>query len=509
MELLKVEGVGKRFGATKALDGVSLSVQRGTIHSLLGRNGAGKSTLVNIIAGILPADRGRVLFAGEDISGQTVAQRQAMGIRIVTQHASIIPELSLAENIFLGVWPRRRGLVDFRRIYERAAEELSQYGLDFSPKVRIKTLPAVEQRKVNIVRALFGGAKLIILDEPTTALSHDDRENLFHFIEEQTASGSSFIFISHYLGEAARISHHVTVFRDGRTYNGHGSGEVSERRLAKLIAGDEVTPAQRCLGVQSGETVLRCTDIRGTHMNAISFSLRRGEVLGLVGLPGSGARSLVRALYGLNPVTGGTIEIENRAAAIASPEDALRLGIAYIPNERHTEGIVETLSIRENIGLSILRTLLHTRAGFVNRKEEEKLAHHYREELSIKCGSIEDPLARLSGGNQQKVVIAKILSCRPKILILDEPTIGIDIQSREEILTRINQISRRGAAVLYLTNDFDELRRIADRFLLFRRGRLESEVANENLSEEEIMAVRDHYVQNADQSEDKEDKHEF
>ena len=506
MELLKVEGVEKRFGATKALDRVSLSIQQGTIHSLLGRNGAGKSTLVNIIAGILPADRGRVLFAGEDISRQTVAQRQALGIRIVTQHASVIPELSLAENIFLGVWPRSRGLVNWRRVYDQASEELSQYGLDISPKVKIKNLSAVEQRKVNIVRALFGGAKLIILDEPTTALSHDDRENLFHFIKQQAASGISFIFISHYLGEAARISHHVTVFRDGRTYNGHGGDEVSEQQLAQLIVGDEVTPTQRCAGIQTDETVLRCTDIRGTHMNSISFSLRRGEILGLVGLPGSGARSMVRALYGLNPVTGGTIEIENQTVIIGSPEDALRLGIAYIPNERHTEGIVETLSIKENIGLSILRTLLHTGGIFVNRKEEERLARHYRDELSIKCRSIKDSPARLSGGNQQKVVIAKILSCRPKILILDEPTIGIDIQSREEILTKINQISRQGAAVLYLTNDFDELRRIADRFLLFRRGMLESEVANKALSEEEIMAVRDHYVQNANKSED---KHEF
>ncbi len=495
MELLKVAGIEKNFGATKALDEVSLSVTEGSIHSLLGRNGAGKSTLVGIIAGTLAADRGKVFFAGEDISHLTVAERQALGIRIVTQQAAVIPELDVAENIFVGLWPRKKAkFIDFSKMYASASKELTRYGLNLSVRAKMKTLSAVDQRKVNIVRALFGGGKLVILDEPTTSLSHDDRENLFRFIGKQTDTKCSFIFISHYLNEVARISDHITVIRDGKSFTGYQKGSVSEQRLTELVVGEDVALTRRKKVSAFEDCILRCQKVCGKNMDEISFSLRKGEILGIVGFPGSGARSIARALFGLIPTTRGTMEIEQREMKLMSPELALQSGLTYVPNDRHAEGVVGTLSIRENINLSILKTALRKKGGFVDEKKERETALHYKKKLSIKANTIEDRLHALSGGNQQKVVVSKVLSARPKVLILDEPTIGIDIKSREEILELVLEISSHGVGVIYLTNDFDELSRISDRFLFFRKGKITHEIINEDLSPEEIINIRDNYI---------------
>lgn len=492
--VLQVENISKNFGMTQALKDVNFSIRKGTIHSLLGRNGAGKSTVVNIIAGIYRQNSGKVLLEGKEISGCSVSDRQNMGIKIVPQHASIVPNLTVGENVFLGIWPRKQLFVDWKKLYEDAQAELDKYGLDVDPKVKVCSLNGVDQRKVNIIRAMYGGAKLIILDEPTTALSSKEREELFVFVNELKKKGTSFIFISHYLQEVVDLSDDVTVIRDGRSFAGADGEVLSEEKLANLIAGEEVELV--CREIQDGpdedRLFMECRHLSGTGLKDVSVKLYRGEITGLVGFPGSGARELCRTLFGLEKMTSGEILYEGKKAVIKNPCDAIQHGIAYVSYDRHKEGIVGLMSIRENISMPLFYSRLRTKWGLINRRKSEEIAAHYFEQFHIKANSVQDSLKSLSGGNQQKVVVAKSVSTDPQLLILDEPTIGIDIKSREEIIENVNKITKENlTSVLYLTNDFDELLRTVDRILFFKDGKLVQDVRNDHLSHEDVIRIRD------------------
>lgn len=494
--LLKVEHVSKSFGATQALKDVSFTIKKGTIHSLLGRNGAGKSTVVNIIAGIYRQNNGTVTLDGGDITPYSVFERQNMGIKIVPQHASIVPELTVGENVFMGIWPRKKGcFVDWDRLFDDAKTELDKYGLDVDPKETVRNLNGVDQRKVNIIRAMHGGAKLIILDEPTTALSSVERQELFVFVNELKAKGTAFIFISHYLQEVVELSDDVTVIRDGRSFSGSDDGELNEERLASLIAGEDVELLNRKkLKDNSGkELLLECRNLSGPILKDVSVKLYRGEVTGLVGFPGSGARELCRTLFGLEKMTAGELRMgEDKKIGIRNPADAMKNGISYVSYDRHKEGIIGLMSIRENISLPSLYTTLKNKLGFVDMEKSKEISERYFELFHVKANSTDDTLNSLSGGNQQKVVVAKTVSTGPQLLMLDEPTIGIDIKSREEIIENINKISgENDTSVLYLTNDFDELIRTVDRILFFKNGRLAEDVRNDGLSHEDVINIRD------------------
>jgi ABC-type sugar transport system ATPase subunit len=493
--LLSVEHVSKSFGATQALRDVNFSIDKGTIHSLLGRNGAGKSTVVNIIAGIYRQTSGSVLLDGEDITPFSVFDRQDMGIKIVPQHASIVPNLTVGENVFMGVWPLgKKGFVDWKTLHREAEAELARYNLPVGTRVKVRSLNGVDQRKVNIIRAMHGGAKLIILDEPTTALSSDERRELFVFVNELKAKGTAFIFISHYLQEVVELSDKVTVIRDGMAFSGGEAGEFQEERLAHLIAGENVELARR--GAKSsgkGRVVLSCGNVSGPVLKKVSVELREGEITGVVGFPSSGARELCRTIFGLEKMHSGSITVNGRKiTGTTTPAEAMANGVAYLSNDRHKEGIVGLMPIADNISFPILYTKLKTRSGFLNKRRANETARLYFKQLNIKANSILDKLASLSGGNQQKVVYAKTLSSDPGILILDEPTIGIDIKSREEIIASIDAIANeRKTSVVYLTNDFDELIRIVDRILFFQDGMLMRDIPNDNLSHEDVVRIRD------------------
>jgi len=493
--LLEVKHVNKRFGATQALKDVSISIEAGSIHSLLGRNGAGKSTVVNIIAGIYSQDDGEVIFEGKDIKDLSVFERQNMGIRLVTQHASVIPQLSIAENIFMGLWPKKTSkLVDWDKMYKMAAIELEQYGLDCDPKAQVKTLSKIDMRKVNIVRAMYGGAKLVILDEPTTALSTKERDDLFVFINKLKDKGTAFIFISHYLNEVLMLSNQITVIRDGLSFLGTGEEEATEESLAALVAGEEVTLTTRVknLGKRKEDLVLSCNNVTRKHLEPTSFELYKGQILGVVGFPGSGAREIIRTLFGLEKMTSGKVSLFGKEVKISNPSKALHMGVAYISHDRHSEGIIEQLTILDNMSLPVMRTVLRNKNGLINRKKAINNAEHYCDLLKVKANSIYDKLSSLSGGNQQKVVVGKTLSASPKIVILDEPTVGIDIKSREEIIGIVNELTKKeGLSVIYLTNDFDELIRIADRFIFFRDGKMVGDMNNEGITHEDIIRFRD------------------
>lgn len=492
--LLKINNVSKRFGPTLALKDINLTVKSGTIHSLVGRNGAGKSTLVNVIAGIHTQDGGSVYLEDKEISHNTIFERQKLGVRMVTQHASVIPHLSVAENIFLGLWPNNKyNLVDWEAMYSLAVNELIEYGLDVDPKELVKNLSPIEQRKVNIIRALYGGGRLIILDEPTTSLSSEDRDNLFSFVRKLTEKGTTFILISHYLEEVIKLSDEMSVLRDGMAFTGYTRDTVNEEKLASLIAGEEVTLTKRDNNEEfsNKDVALECNNLCADNLKGVSIKVHKGEIVGIVGFPSSGAREFCRTLYGLSEILDGEIRVKNQIAKITDPSSALDNGIVYIPNDRHKEGIVQILSIRENMALPILKRKLKGKFGFLNSILEKDIAQKGMEGLRVKANSIEDKLGSLSGGNQQKVIISKALASAPAILILDEPTVGIDIKSREEILEIVNKMTKTGMTVLYLTNDYDELIRMSDRLVFFSNGRIKAVKRNLGFTAEDIIYIRD------------------
>jgi ABC-type sugar transport system ATPase subunit len=491
--ILEVRNATKTFGATKALVDVNFRVERGTIHSLVGRNGAGKSTLVNVIAGVIKADRGIVIFDGMDVSGMSLKERQSLGIRLVTQHASIVPDLDVAENISMGLWARNRlGMIDWKRMHERAREVMDEFGLDVDTRRSVRHLTPVDQRKVNIIRALFGGGKFIILDEPTTSLSSEDRDNLFEFVHRQAEKGITFILISHYLEEILRVSDEITTVRDGFVFSNLKGDANTHDKLARIIAGEDVELVSRDPDKpRATEPLLECREVSATFLKPTSTKVYKGEIVGYVGFPGSGAREICTMLYGLNKIQGGDVLVEGNPVNIRRAGDALKYGICYVPNDRHADGIVGIMPIDENIGLSILRGKLKSFFGLLNLDKERSIAASSVEMLKIKTSSTRALANSLSGGNQQKVVLAKVLACNPRLLILDEPTIGIDIKSREEIIGLIKDLTRDGMSVIYLTNDYDELLRIADRVVIFNDGSIVGEMENKNLTPETIIAIRD------------------
>lgn len=493
--ILKIENVSKHFGPTVALKDINLSIKRGTIHSLVGRNGAGKSTLVNIIAGIHPQDSGSIYFEDKELGAASIFERQKLGIRLVTQHASVVPYMTVAENIFIGLWPTKNGYsIDWNQIYVQAEKELIEYGLDVDPYELVKNLSPVEQRKLNIIRSLYGGGKVIILDEPTTSLSAEDRDSLFGFIKILTQKGTTFILISHYLEEILLLSDEISVLRDGIAFIGYIKEELNEEILASLIAGENVAMAVRqkpVMTTMANSVLFECKNLCADRIEDVSLTIHKGEILGLVGFPGSGAREFCRAIYGLSKIKSGSIVVNDRIVNIKEPGNALDCGIVYIPNDRHKEGIVQILSIRENIALPNLKRKLKRKFGFLNSAVEQSLANSGLTQLNVKANSVEDKLSSLSGGNQQKVVVSRALTCDPQVLILDEPTIGIDIKSREEILELVNAMTQTGMSAIYLTNDFGELIRVSDRLVFFEKGRINDIRMNIGLSIEDVIRIRD------------------
>lgn len=494
--ILEVEHINKNFGATLALKDINFSVRKGSIHSLVGRNGAGKSTIVNIIAGVYKQTNGKVIFEGQNIDNQSFKERQDTGIRLVTQHASVVLDLDVAENIFLGLWPKGKGgLIDRKKMHENAQKVLDEYGLKVDPYELVRKLTPVEQRKLNIIRALFGGGKLIILDEPTTSLSVEDRDNLFRFVKHHAENGLGFILISHYLEEILEVSDEITVLRDGCAYPGNIKEEHPGDRqmeLAKLIAGEDVELTYRDANKEVGEeVVVECEGLSTKFLEPADLKIHRGEIVGFVGFSGSGAREMCLAMTGLMKKHGGKIKIKGEEVDIKSPTDALKHKICIVPNDRHAEGIVQIMSVEENIGLSCLHTSLLGKLGLLDKKKEIKTAEDFVERLAIKTESIYASTGSLSGGNQQKVVLAKVLAVNPSLLILDEPTIGIDIKSREEIMGLIKALTEEGMSVIYLTNDFDELLRIVDRVIIFSNGKIKGELKNEEISSDMIIELRD------------------
>ena len=484
--ILRIEDVTKSYGPVRALRGVSLEIRRGTIHGLLGENGAGKSTLVGIISGQNVPTSGRILMDGRPLDHVDVKAMEEAGVFLVTQEPMIIDNMIAAENLMLGIWPVQGGLVDWKKLRADAARMLAGSGID--PEALAGRLDAVARRKLNILRAMFSGGKVIILDEPTAALTVADRRVLFDFMRRLKAEGVTFIFISHYNDEILEICDAVSVLRDGNLAGGSENvAALSSEQLTELVLGRGLELFQRSRRDHAGKAAaVRLRAVVGTNLSIDALDIAPGEILGFTGLPGAGAKELARAIFGLHPA-GGTIWLGGREGPLpGNPRAAFDAGIAYLSDDRRKDGAVGQMSIGDNIALSSLPS--RSRAGFIDRKAEASVVARYFGAMGVKAPSPDYAVDTLSGGNQQKVCLGRVLATSPRLLIVDEPTRGIDVGVKQDVLRIIDELSDTGVSVIIVSTDTDELVRAADRVCVFDHGSIKETLTGEDISVERLRA---------------------
>ncbi len=486
--LLATRNVIKRFGGVTALKGVSLSVETGTVHGLLGENGAGKSTLVKIVAGQHVPTEGEVLLEGKPLGAVDVKAMERHGVFLVTQEPAIVNPLSVAENLMLGRWPRRGALVDVAALYRLAADYLDGTGLD--PRAPAGRLSAVDRRKLNILRALHSGGRLIILDEPTTALTMADRRVLFDFMRRLKRDGVTFMFISHYNEEILEICDAVSVLRDGLLVAGNQPvADVTSSALSEMVLGRGLNlfARQRAPARKAGASAWAFSNVKGRGFGVDALAIAPGEIVGFAGLPGSGASELARAIYGLVPATGTVTQGGRTRRLPSDPAAGLASGVAFLSEDRLKDGIVGIHSIASNISLSSLGRL--AQRGVVWPGRERAMVRDFFQRLSIKARGAGQPVGQLSGGNQQKVLLSRLLATEPKLLILNEPTRGIDVGVKEEVHRIVDGLTREGVAVIIVTSDLDEMLRSVDRVVLFSGGRIVGDRAAATLTKDDVLRI--------------------
>jgi ribose transport system ATP-binding protein len=486
---LVLRGIRKTFPGVVALDHVDLELLPGEVHVLLGENGAGKSTLMKIISGAVARDEGEIMVNGSSVEVSGPRHAQALGIGIIYQEFNLIPHLSAGENILLGREPSLApGVIDQRKLMRDAQRRLDDLGVAIDARSIVSRLSVAEQQMVEVAKALSLDARVLIMDEPTSALTAQEIKELFAAIRRLKARGVAIVYISHRMEELFEIGDRVTVLRDGRHVGTRQIGETTMAELVRMMVGRDLKdhfPKQRAA---VGEEVLRVEKLRREGvLHEISFSLRRGEVVGLAGLMGSGRTELARAIFGADPIHGGRLFVRGQEKKISSPRVAIDLGLGLLTEDRKQQGLVLVLSVRENVCLpSVSRW---SRAGMVQTSREVAAADQRIRELRIKTPSALQRVVNLSGGNQQKVVLAKWLCTEADILIFDEPTRGIDVGSKVEIYQLINQLAARGAAILMISSELPEILGMSDRILVMHAGRIAGEFAAGEATQEKLLAA--------------------
>jgi ABC-type sugar transport system ATPase subunit len=486
--LIALEEITKRFPGVLALDHISLEVQEGTIHAVVGENGAGKSTLMLTLAGIHAPDSGRIIVGGDPVHFADPLEANRRGIGIVFQELSVWPNLDVKENIFMGIEPRRGPLVDFAKMRRESEELLSRLGADFSPDMLVSELSLAQQQLVEIAKALARSPGILILDEPTSSLSPREIEDLFRVLRDLKAHGVTILYISHHLEEVFALCDAITVMRDGRHVLTRPTSELSQEAVIRAMVGRDLEEFIRHGQHRKGEVVLEVRNLSsGRRFGNVSFSLRVGEVVGMAGLVGAGRSELALSLVGFPPPDSGEILVEGRAIKIRSPQDALRHGIVLLPEDRNLSGLVLNMSVRENMTLAVLRNLV--RGGMTEPSRERGVAEDLVRRLNIKTPGLETPVVNLSGGNQQKVLLGRSLTTEPKVLIMDEPTRGIDVGAKAEIYALIDRLAQDGLAVLVISSELLEVLGISDRILVMRQGELSGELSGADADQEKIMTL--------------------
>ncbi len=487
LPVLSLKDVTKTFPGVTALSEVSLALFPGKVTALVGENGAGKSTLVKILTGIYQPDAGSIEVDGHPVRFITAQDATAAGVTAIHQETVLFDELSVAENIYLGHAPRGRfGLIDTRAMVDQARAILTGIGARIDPKVKLKDLGIANKHLVAIARALSVDARVVIMDEPTAALSQKEIEELYALIEALKAQGKAILFISHKFDEIFRIADNYTVFRDGALVGSGTIKDVTEAALVKMMVGRDVSQIFPDRTRKLGAEILVVDGYEHpTEFAGISFALRQGEILGFYGLIGSGRSEFMQALFGITRPSAGTVRIEGQPVVIRAPADAVAKGIVYVPEDRGKQGAITALPIFQNVTLP---SLGHTsRNGFLRLAEEFALARKYTSRLDLRAASLDTDVGNLSGGNQQKVVIAKWLATRPKIIILDEPTKGIDIGSKAAVHEFMAELAAQGLAVIMVSSEIPEVLGMSDRVIVMREGRIAAELCGAALSPETLV----------------------
>jgi ABC-type sugar transport system ATPase subunit len=485
--LLSLKGIQKSFGGVRALRDGNLEVREGEVHLLMGENGAGKSTLMKIVAGMYRKDAGEMRWRGEPVSFQRPAEAAANGVAMVHQESLLAPHLTVAENIFLGRetesavgWVHRRALI------ERAAKVISELGFRLDPRTHVSRLSPAGKQLVEICRAVAQGSSLLIFDEPTSSLSETETREVFRIVRELCQRKIGVIYITHRLEELRSVGDRVTILRDGATVYTGLVRDLSREQLIQQMVGRPVDEIYQREARTPGETLLRVDMLNRGFLRDISFELRAGEIVGLAGLMGAGRTELCRVLFGLDPAESGKVEVAGRAATPKAPMQAVASGVALIPEDRQQHGLALKMSISHNISMPVLGRV--SQFGVLKKAAELAMSEDYRKRLRIKCSNTRQAAGRLSGGNQQKIVIAKWVARGARVFLFDEPTRGIDVGAKQEVFEEMDRLAREGAAILMVSSELPELIQVADRILVMAQGRLTGELPGRT-TQEEIMSL--------------------
>jgi ABC-type sugar transport system ATPase subunit len=484
--LLEMKGIGKSFPGVKALDGVNLTVREGQVHALLGENGAGKSTLIKILSGAYIRDEGDIYWEGEKISMRGPQDAQELGISTIYQEFNLAQNLTIAENIFLGHLPTKGILVDWEAVRTRSREILDNLGVSLSEDTLVSELSVAEQQLVEIAKALNRKTRILIMDEPSAVLGEKDLDKLFDVVRQLRSDGIGIIYISHRLKEIFELANEVTILKDGRYVATRAITDVNMDDLVRLMVGRDLKDVYPKRTAETGEKLLEVKNIsREGVLHDISFELRAGEIIGFSGITGSGRTELARVIFGADPYTDGEMVLYGEPYKVRSPGDAIRQGVALVTEDRKAQGLLLKLAVTQNTTISGLEKF--TRYGVINSKEELDVVNEHIVKLSIKTPSPNFLVVNMSGGNQQKVVLARWLSRGVRIFIMDEPTRGIDVGSKSEIYQIMAELAEQGVGIIMISSELPEVLGMSDRVMVMREGRLVKELSRAEASEEAIM----------------------
>lgn len=487
--ILELQRISKSFSGVEVLHEVSFALRPGEVHALLGENGAGKSTLVKIITGVHQPDKGEIFLKGGPVRFSDARESRQAGIAAIYQELSLFPDLDVAENIFAGRQPVMfGGRVDWRKLYSEAGNLLESLGVKLDLKQKARTLSIAQQQMVEIARAFSISAQILIMDEPTSSLTLHEVDDLFRLVRRLRAEGTAIIFISHRLDELFALADRVTVLRDGSYVDTRPMQEVTRDDLIRMMVGRTITNLFPKQDVPAGDVILKVENLtRAGSFYDVSFELRRGEILGLAGLVGAGRTNVARAIFGVEPPTAGKIEVEGREVAITSAQQAIELGLAYVPEDRQLHGLIPAMPLTPNISLPMLPH--YAQMGWLQDKLERKSAYDAALQMEVRANNVWQLARELSGGNQQKVVLAKWLSTNPRILILDEPTRGIDVGTKAAVHGLMSKLAAEGMAILMISSELPEILGMSDRVIVMREGYMTAHFSRAEATQEKIISA--------------------
>ena len=488
--ILRVESITKRFPGVVALDDVSIDLFAGEVLSVIGENGAGKSTLMKILAGIQTPDRGKILLDSKSVRIDSVQAATSLGISLIHQELNLCDNLSVAANIFLGRENSRWSFLKSDSIESEAKRYMKQVGLDVSPDTLARELSIGQQQLVEIAKALSVDARIVIMDEPTSSLTQQETEYLYQIIDRLKSNGISIIYISHRLAEVIHLSDRVSVLRDGKNAGELANDQITRENMVSKMVGRDLQQFYIQRDYDRRSSVLEIQNlVTSAHPNqTVSFSVREGEIVGLYGLVGSGRTEVLTTIFGMTPPLSGAVSLNGESLRMQNCRDSIAAGVALVPEDRKQQGVILEMSIRENISMGVLDRI-STLKRLIQQQNESKLAETYRDKLKVKAPHIETSVNSLSGGNQQKVVVGKWLATEPKVLLLDEPTRGVDVGAKQEIYALMNQLADSGVAILFVSSELEEVLGISDQILVMHHGGISGTLQKSDFSEENVMRL--------------------